>query len=116
MTKAIAAVALLLAVASLSLAAVAFHEARDALKVPTQAEITAAAVHEFQGAGNRMTPDEVLRLLGNPADVFRDNPRALCWHYSTPYEIRMCWGLKRQSAWIATNIPRDKSPLNLSHG
>ena len=116
MTKAIAAVALLLAVAALALAAVAFHEARDALKVPTQAEITAAAVHEFQGAGNRMTPDEVLRLLGNPADVFRDNPRALCWHYSTPYEIRMCWGPKRQSAWIATNIPRDKSPLNLSHG
>ena len=95
MAKAVAAIALLLAAAALALAAAAFHESRKAQEIPTQAQITAAAVRQFQGASNRMTPDEVLKLLGNPTDVFRDNPRALCWHYSTPYEIRMCGGPKR---------------------
>jgi hypothetical protein len=65
----------------------------------------ALAVEAFLGADNRMTPDRVRRLFGEPDEVFRDNPRALCWAYTSPYEIRMCWGPKRQAAWIAHNIP-----------
>ena len=95
-------VALLVAVAALAVAVAALREARN---VPTQAEITREAVETFAESGNRMTPAQVLRLLGEPHEVFRDNPRALCWRYSTPYEIRLCWGPKRRQAWIGHNIP-----------
>jgi hypothetical protein len=65
----------------------------------------AAAVRAFGDAGNRMTPDKVRESFGEPDEVFRNNPRALCWAYTTPYEIRMCWGPKRKAAWISHNIP-----------
>jgi hypothetical protein len=68
----------------------------------------ALAVEAFIDAHNRMTPDQVQELFGEPDQVFRDNPRALCWAYVTPYEIRMCWGPKRQAAWIGHNIPPDE--------
>lgn len=71
----------------------------------TQEERIAAAVQAFGDARNRMTPDEVRELFGEPADVFRNNPRALCWSYATPYEIRMCWGPKRKAAWISHSVP-----------
>lgn len=100
-------VALLVAVAALAVAIAAFREAREVNEPPTYAEISAAAVHEFQDARNRMTPAQVLRLLGKPDHVFRNNPRALCWRYTAPYEVRMCWGPKRRQAWIAHNIPRE---------
>ena len=58
-----------------------------------------------------MAPDEVRQLLGKPAQVFRNNPRALCWSYVMPYEIRMCWGAKRKAAWISHNIPLCRSAL-----
>jgi hypothetical protein len=90
---------------TLVVAVAALREAREANEPPTYAEITGAAVRQFQAAGSRMTPAEVLRLLGKPDEVFRDNPRALCWRYSAPYEIRMCWGPKRRQAWIAHDIP-----------
>ena len=92
----------MVAVTALAVAVAALRETRD---VPTQAEITAAGVGTFVRSGNRMTPPQVLRLLGEPDDVFRNNARALCWRYSGPYEIRMCWGPKRRAAWIAHNIP-----------
>ena len=98
----------MVAVAALTVAIAAYREARQA-GPPTYAEFTAAAVHDFQAAGNRMTPTQVLRLLGEPDDVYRNNPRALCWSYSVPYSIKMFWGPKRQRAWIAHNIPPDDS-------
>ena len=104
--KALTGVALL--VAALAVGVAALREAREANGPPTYAEITAAGVREFMAAGNRMTPVRVLRLFGKPDAVYRNNPRALCWRYTAPYEIRMCWGPKRQRAWIATNIPRAK--------
>jgi hypothetical protein len=76
---------------------------------PTDRERMAAAVRAFQEAGNRMTPDEVRHSFGAPDAVFRNNPRALCWSYASPYEIRMCWGPRRQAAWIATSVRRDSS-------
>jgi hypothetical protein len=76
---------------------------------PTGRERIAAAVSAFQQAGNRMTPVEVRHSFGEPDAVFRNNPRALCWSYASPYEIRMCWGPKRQAAWIATNVTPDRS-------
>jgi hypothetical protein len=56
-------------------------------------------------AGNKMTPLEVSGLLGRPDEIYRDNPRALCWRYTDRYRIQMCWGSKRQQFWIAHNIP-----------
>jgi hypothetical protein len=77
----------------------------------TERERFVAAVREFQEIGNGMTPVEVRRSFGEPDEVFRNNPRALCWAYHAPYEVRMCWGPKRRSAWIATNVPlRSESP------
>jgi hypothetical protein len=73
--------------------------------VPTLGEIQAAAIERFTESGNRMTPTQVLRLLGQPDEVFRNNPRALCWSYAAPYQIRMCWGPKRRMAWIAYETP-----------
>jgi hypothetical protein len=73
---------------------------------PTDEERMAAAVHKFTDAGNHMTPDEVRKSFGEPSEVFRNNPRALCWAYHSPYEIRMCWGPKRQAAWIGYSIPK----------
>jgi hypothetical protein len=107
MTRVVVGVTLLVSVAALAVAIAAFREARQADDVPTQAEIMAAAVRRFSDEGNRMTPVEVLRLFGQPDQVYRNNPRALCWRYSAPYEIRMCWGPKRRAAWIAHNIPPD---------
>ena len=101
--------ALLVAVAALVVATAAYRAARQAAEPPTYAEITAAAVDHFRASGNRMTPPQVLRLLGRPDEVYRDNPRALCWSYSVPYTIKMCWGPKRQQAWIATDIPPEDS-------
>jgi len=103
--KALIGVALLLAVAALAVATAAFREARQANEPRTYAEITAAGVRQFQAAHNRMTPAQVVLLLGKPDEVYRDNPRALCWRYTSPYTIEMCWGPKRQQAWIAHNIP-----------
>ena len=105
MAKRLAAVALVTAVAALAVAVVALHDARKAKGPGTYAEITAAGVREFTAAGNRMTPAQVLRLLGKPDAVYRNNPSALCWRYTAPYLIEMCWGPKRRQAWIATNIP-----------
>jgi hypothetical protein len=105
--KVLTGLALLIAVAALALAVAALREVRQADEPPTYAEITASGVHEFLAAGNQMTPAQVLGLLGKPDEVYRDNPRALCWRYTAPFEIRMCWGPKRRQAWIATNTPRE---------
>lgn len=107
--KALVAVTLLIAVAALGVAIAAFREAHRANEPSTYADITAAAVSDFQAAGNRMTPAQVLRLLGEPDEVYRNTPRALCWRYGVPYTIKMCWGSRRQQAWIAHNIPREDS-------
>lgn len=109
MARALIGAGFLVAVAALTVAIAAYREATHATDPLTYAEITAAAVHDFQAAGNRMTPAQVLRLLGKPDDVYRNNPRALCWSYSVPYSIKMCWGPNRQQAWIAHNIPPDDS-------
>ncbi len=77
----------------------------------TEEQRIARGVQAFGDAGNRMTPRDVRQLLGEPAQVFRNNPRALCWSYATPYEIRMCWGPKRKAAWISHNIPLCRFPV-----
>jgi hypothetical protein len=109
------AAALALAAASLVVAVLALREARHAHEPPTYGEISEAAIRqlgEFAHEKGGMTPDDARRALGMPTEVFRDNPRALCWRYETPFEIRMCWGPKRQRAWIAHSIPRSRdSPL-----
>jgi hypothetical protein len=110
MAKALIAASLLMAVAALAVAIAALHEAREPNEPTTIAEITAAGVREFTEAGNRMTPAQVVKLLGKPDQVYRNNPRALCWRYIVPYTIEMCWGPKRRQAWIAHNIPRGEFP------
>ena len=110
MTKALIGVTFLMAAAALAVAVAAFREARESNEPTTLAEITAAGVREFTEAGNRMTPAQVAQLIGKPDQVYRNNPRALCWRYLVPYTIEMCWGPKRQQAWIAHNIPRGEFP------
>jgi hypothetical protein len=94
------------AVAAVVIAVLALHEARQPSKVPTQAEIAWSGVERFMDARDGTTPAEARALFGAPAEVFRDNPRALCWRYDSPFEIRMCWGPKRQAAWISASVPR----------
>lgn len=105
------AAGLLLATTALAVALLALREARQPTEPPTYAEITAAGVSRFVAAGNQMTPPQVAMLLGEPTEVYRDNAKALCWRYASPYEIRMCWGPKRKQAWISTNIPRGTFPV-----
>jgi hypothetical protein len=71
-----------------------------AATAPTDRERIAAALQGFHEARNRMTPDQVRHSFGAPDDVYRDNVRALCWSYASPYQIQLCWGPKRQAAWI----------------
>jgi hypothetical protein len=109
LAKAVTGAGLLIALAALAVAIAAYREAGQPTQPPTYAEITAAAVRDFQATRNRMTLAQVLQLLGKPDDVYRNNPRALCWSYNVPYVIRLCWGPKRQRAWIAHNIPPEES-------
>lgn len=96
-------------VLALAIAVFALHQARQPAALPSVADIQVAGVRQFTAARNRMTPVEVLRLLGKPSKVYRNNPRALCWRYDAPYEVNMCWGAKRKRAWIATNIPPNRA-------
>lgn len=108
--KALIGATLLIAVAALAVAIAAFREARAPNERPTLGEVTAAGVREITEAGNRVTPAEVVQLLGKPAQVYRNNPRALCWRYVVPYLIEICWGPKRQQALIGNDIPRGEFP------
>ena len=91
----------------------AYHDPRRGLTLYAEKvcprERMATAIKTFLLSGNRMTPDEVRRSFGQPDEVFRDNPRALCWAYYRPYKVRMCWGPKRQAAWISFSVPRDEA-------
>jgi len=102
-TRTLAGDAVLVAVAALALP-VAFRAARKSTAPPTYGEIAAQRVREFLAAGNRKTPAQVLRLLGKPDAVYRDNSRALCWRYTAPYLIEMCCGPKRRAAWIGHSV------------
>ena len=110
MAKALLGVALLMAATALVVAIAAFREAREANEPTTLAEITIAGVREITEARNRITPTQVVELLGKPDQVYRNNPRALCWRYLVPYTIEICWGPKRQRAMIGHNIPRAEFP------
>ena len=109
MRRGVAIAQLSIAVLALGVAVMALHEARRPAVPPSAADIQAAGVRQFTAAGNKMTPTEVLQLLGKPTEVYRDNPRALCWRYDAPYEVKLCWGAKRRQAWIATNIPPERA-------
>jgi hypothetical protein len=108
--KALIGASLLISMAALAVAIVAFREAREPNEPKTLAEITAARVHEIIETRNRITPAQVEQKLGKPNQVYRDNPRALCWRYIVPYTIELCWGPKRQQAMIGHNIPRGEFP------
>jgi hypothetical protein len=83
----------------------ALHQASQPSGTPSVADIQVAGVQKFNAAGNQMTPTEVLPTTRKPTEVYRNNPKALCWRYDAPHEIRMCWGTKRKQAWLATSIP-----------
>jgi outer membrane protein assembly factor BamE (lipoprotein component of BamABCDE complex) len=100
MQRVIAGAAALLAAAALIVAVVALREARS--RPPTYAGLGAASISQLRGL---MTQDEVRALLGQPQNVFRDNARAQCWAYGSPYTVRTCFGPKRRLAWWATNVP-----------
>lgn len=93
---------MLISSAALVVAVVALRHTRH--DKGTYAEVAAASIARLHGL---MSQDDVRALLGTPATVFRDNPRAQCWAYHTPYEVRMCFGPKRRLAWWATNVPHE---------
>jgi hypothetical protein len=101
-----------LAVLGVGLALGAVNALRESEELVTEAQLTAAALAQFS-AGDDQTPARMRQLLGAPDHVFRDNPRALCWRYTTPYEVRMCWGPKRRSPWIAQSPPPEVALLRM---
>ena len=108
--RALAVAPLVVSVLALVIASMAVYEARKAPATPSLVEVQAEGVERFMAAGNKMTPPQVRELLGEPTEVFRNNPRALCWRYDTGSgETRMCWGPKRKQAWISTTIPLSRA-------
>jgi hypothetical protein len=101
------AVAIVLAGGALIVAVIALRSAEE--KQTTYAGLGAASIGQLHGL---MSQDEVRSLLGAPASVYRDNPRAQCWAYHSPYEVRMCFGQKRRLAWWASNVPRASRRTN----
>ena len=104
MQRAMIATAMVLAASALIVAILALRQAHN--ESATYADVGAASVAKLRGL---MTEDEVRGILGTPAVVFRDNPRAQCWAYHSPYEVRMCFGPKRRLAWWASNVPPKSS-------
>jgi hypothetical protein len=94
-------IAIVLAGGALIVAVIALRSGDN--EQPTYAELGAASIGQLHGL---MSQDDVRSLLGTPASVYRDNPRAQCWAYHSPYEVRMCFGQKRRLAWWASNVPR----------
>ena len=84
-----------------------------AATAPSETERFEAAIRDFHAAHGRMTPPEVRQSFGPPDEVFRNNPRALCWAYRAPYRVRMCWGPKRRGAWIGHNVPLEHVGLTI---
>jgi hypothetical protein len=97
----------LVASVSLVIAIVALREVRE-VRQSSKAEVSPSSI----GIEGLMSRAEVIAVLGTPDRVFRRNPRAECWAYDGPYEIRMCFGPKRRLAWFSHNIPSDIDLLN----
>ena len=104
MQRAMIGTSMVLAAGALIVAIVALRQAHN--EPATYAEVGAASVAKLQGL---MTQDDVRAVLGTPAVVFRDNPRAQCWAYHSPYEVRMCFGPKRRLAWWSSNVPHKRT-------
>ena len=96
----LAACALVVALVALAVSIAAMREAR---RTPTSSEVGAASIARFSDLmGQRgITREQVREILGSPQAVFRRNPRAECWAYTTPAPARMCFGPKRHLAWAA---------------
>ena len=45
-----------------------------------------------------MSQAQVVRLLGTPETVYRNNQRAQCWRYTNPI-VQVCFGPKRRLSW-----------------
>jgi hypothetical protein len=67
----------------------------------------------------KVTRHEVRSIIGPPDSIYRNNPRAECWAYSAPgggtgreqpYEVQICFGPKRNLAWMAAGGPRRLPP------
>jgi outer membrane protein assembly factor BamE (lipoprotein component of BamABCDE complex) len=94
------AIALMLAAAALIVAVIALRSTNKEER--TYAGLGAASIAQLHGL---MTQEQVRSLLGTPATVYRDNARAQCWAYHSPYDVRMCFGPRRRLAWWASNVP-----------
>ena len=105
MRRALTLAPLAVSLVAVLLAGLALRESRQRPDVPTAGEIQLAGVKALTSARDGMTPAQARGLLGQPTEVFRDNARALCWRYDTPYEVRMCWGPKRRSPWVSVQVP-----------
>ena len=118
MTRALAATAAVFATAAFVIAVAAYHRASERPSVGVLSE--ASIRHLWHAAAHeRLTREDVRVYIGNPASIYRDNPRAECWAYSAPgggsgteppYQIQMCFGPKRHLAWLAYSGPKHLGP------
>ena len=63
---------------------------------PTSAEPTRSS--RLAELAPLMSQAQVVRLLGRPETVYRNNQRAQCWRYTSPI-VQLCFGPKRRLAW-----------------
>jgi hypothetical protein len=119
MSRIVSLVSLVIAVAALAVAFVSLRRADD--RAATPGVLSDASISQLRQhmAHHRTTREYVRATLGNPASIYRDNPRAECWAYwapgggtgrEQPYEIQMCFGPKRNLAWMAGGGPRRLPP------
>jgi hypothetical protein len=117
-TRALAAVAVVISVAALVVAVAAYQRAAEQPSVGVLGDRSIQTLrHEM--TQRRLTRADVTALIGAPASVYRSNPRAECWAYEAPgggrgteapYRLQMCFGPKRHLAWMAFSGPRRLPP------
>jgi hypothetical protein len=110
---------LAVAAAALVVAVVALGRANNRPAPPGVLSDASIVKLRSQLGHRKLTRDDVREILGSPASIYRDNPRAECWAYEAPgggsgreqpYEVTMCFGPKRHLAWLAYGGPRRLRP------
>jgi hypothetical protein len=112
-TRALAAVAVVLSAAAVVLAVAVLQRAGDQ---PRLGVLSDASLRRLSAqVPNRLTRADVKALIGAPDSIYRNNPRAECWAYEAPgggsgrerpYEVQMCFGPRRHLAWLGHSGPR----------
>ena len=119
MSRVASAAALAIAVVALAVALMAWQRADDEGRPPGVLSTRSILTLRSEMANRKLTREDVIEVIGWPASIYRDNPRAECWAYEAPgggsgreqpYELQMCFGPKRYLAWLAYSGPTRLRP------